>query len=90
MLGELIARAGAGGVQVLVETHSDHIMNGIRIAVKEKKIQKENVQIAFFYKDAERDYVHTYESLQVNEDGKLNHWPKGFLDEWENALMELL
>lgn len=41
MLGELIALAGNGGVQVIVETHSDHILNGIRIAVKKKEIAKE-------------------------------------------------
>jgi len=90
MLGELIARAGAGGVQVLVETHSEHIVNGIRISVKEKQIAKDEVQVAFFYKDEEEGYRHTYTSLQISEDGKMNRWPKGFFDEWEKALIELL
>lgn len=48
MLGELIALAGAGGVQVVVETHSDHILNGIRVAVKQDKISKDDVQLSFF------------------------------------------
>lgn len=90
MLGELIARAGAGGVQVLVETHSEHIVNGIRICVKEKQIEKNDVQVAFFYKDEDDGYKHTYTSLKINEDGKMNRWPKGFFDEWEKALIELL
>lgn len=30
-LGELIARCVADGVQVLVETHSDHVLNGVRL-----------------------------------------------------------
>lgn len=33
-MGELIARAAQGGVQVIVETHSDHILNGIRFVCK--------------------------------------------------------
>lgn len=90
MLGELIARAGAGGAQIIVETHSDHIINGIRISVKEKYIDKDDVQIAFFFKDESKGYCHTYQKLQVFEDGKLSTWPKGFLDEWEKALIDLL
>lgn len=90
MLGELIARAGAGGAQIIVETHSDHIINGVRISVKEKHLAKDDVQIAFFFKDESREYRHTYQKLQIFEDGKLSTWPRGFLDEWERALIDLL
>lgn len=31
-LGELLSRAAASGVQIIVESHSDHVMNGIRVA----------------------------------------------------------
>ena len=37
-LGELIARAASGGVQVLLETHSDHVLYGIRIAVRQRML----------------------------------------------------
>ncbi len=90
MLGELIARAGAGGAQIMVETHSEHIINGVRISVKEDYISKDDVQLAFFYKDAQQEYRHTYQSVQIFEDGKLSAWPDGFLDEWEKALIDLL
>ena len=90
MLGELIARAGAGGAQAIVETHSDHIINGVRISVKEKYISEDNVQVAFFFKDELQGYRHTYQTLQIFEDGRLSTWPKGFLDEWEKALIDLL
>lgn len=90
MLGELIARAGAGGAQIMVETHSEHIVNGIRIEVKQNNIEKEDVNIAFFYKDGEDSYRHKYEQLHVNADGKMSDWPEGFFDEWEKALLELM
>ncbi|MDE7359720.1 MAG: DUF3696 domain-containing protein, partial [Lachnospiraceae bacterium] len=90
MLGELIARAGAGGAQIIVETHSDHIINGVRVSVKEKYIAKDDVQIAFFFKDESKEYRHTYQKLKIFEDGKLSTWPRGFLDEWEKALIDLL
>ena len=90
MLGELIARAGQGGVQVIVETHSDHILNGVRLAVKQKKIAKENVQLAFFYKDDSDNYRHKYANPVILEDGRLDIWPEGFFDEWDKALYELM
>lgn len=90
VLGELIARAGAGGVQLFVETHSDHILNGIRLAVKEGRISDEQVQLAFFYKDETDDYRHKYVSPRIYKDGRLDIWPEGFFDEWDKALYDLI
>lgn len=90
ILGELIARAGAGGVQILVETHSDHIINGIRLSVKHEIIPGDNVQITFFYKDESDGYQHKYMHPQILKDGRLDCWPEGFFDEWDKALYELL
>lgn len=89
-LGELIALAGAGGVQLMVETHSDHILNGIRIAVKNKQITGENVKIAFFYKDMSDSFKHKYTSPSILPDGRLDSWPEGFFDEWDKELYALI
>lgn len=90
MLEELIALAGSGGVQVLVETHSDHVLNGIRVAVKQEKIDKNDVQLAFFYKDNEDDYKHKFVAPRILKDGRLDRWPEGFFDEWDKALYDLI
>lgn len=50
-LANLIARAVRRGVQVIVETHSDHIINGIRVAVKQGAVDSEAVRILFFRRD---------------------------------------
>lgn len=89
-LGELIALASSGGVQVIVETHSDHVINGIRLAVKKKKISSDKAGIFFFYKDEKSDYRHKVISPAIDQNGKIDIWPKGFLDEWDNALLGLL
>jgi predicted ATPase len=90
-IGELIAKVGNSGAQVILETHSDHILNGIRIAAKNKIIPADKTQILFF----DREYVS--ESFNTNvyapnimEDGSLDYWPEGFFDEWDNALTELI
>lgn len=90
MLGELIARAGASGAQIIVETHSDHILNGVRLAVKHHCIAKEQVELIYFYKDQEDGYRHKCEIPHILDNGKIDHWPEGFFDEWENALLDLV
>ncbi len=89
-LGELITLVSAGGVQIIVETHSDHVINGIRLAVKKKKISSDETGIFFFYKDAEDDYKHKVIMPKIDQNGRIDIWPEGFLDEWDNILLELL
>lgn len=90
MLGELIAAAGAGGVQVILETHSDHVLNGIRVAVKKEKLEPEKTGLFYFYKDIEDSYKHRVICPVLDKNGRLDQWPEGFFDEWDNALLELL
>lgn len=90
MLGELLAAAGAGGVQVIVETHSDHVLNGIRVAVKKRRLDSEKTGFFYFYKDINDSYKHKVICPVLDENGRLNEWPEGFFDEWDNALLELL
>lgn len=89
-MGELIARAAAGNVQIIVETHSDHVLNGIRLAVKKNMIPASDTGIFFFYKDNEDGFKHKVKVPQIDQNGRIDVWPEGFMDEWDNALLELL
>lgn len=89
-LGRLLSLAASGGVQVLVETHSDHIMNGIRRAVKSGKLSNNDAGVFYFWKNDEEYYQRQVKELVIDKNGKINKWPEGFLDEWDNALLELL
>ena len=90
-IGELIARAAEGGAQVIVETHSDHILNGIRLAVKQQILSKEKVKLYYFCTKTEDGVtMHTFEEPKLDGNGRLDFWPKGFFDEWDNTLLELL
>ena len=90
-LGKLIALAAANGTQCIIETHSDHILNGIRVAVKEKLIEKQNVEISYFDRVTknEEQYTETT-SIKIDDNGELSQYPKNFLDEWSNQLLNLL
>jgi len=78
-MGRLIALAAASGVQVIVETHSDHLMDGIRIAVKEGQLSSDKT--AFHYFTLNDDKTTTVESPTLHPNGKLDYWPKGFFDQ---------
>ncbi|MGH3693299.1 MAG: AAA family ATPase [Pseudonocardiaceae bacterium] len=50
-LGRFLARIAGSGVQVVLETHSDHILNGVRLAVAdERTINAHDVIVHFFGK----------------------------------------
>lgn len=79
-LGELIALAASTGKQIIIETHSDHIIDGIRIAVKYNNIEAKKIMFHFFHRDG-FDKETTIETPELYQDGKLAYWPEGFFDQ---------
>lgn len=88
-LGIFLAQMANNGLQVVLETHSDHIINGIRIAIKRKDISNDNVLFNFF-EQGEKVGQNTVRQINIDEDGNLSDWPKGFFDQYENDLMDLM
>jgi len=88
-VAELCAIASANGVQIIVETHSDHFLNGIRVATKKNILKAEDSQIYFFRKD-KNELETKIDKLNIDSEGRVDNWPKGFFDEWDNQLDELL
>ena len=99
-IGRMLALAAQDGVQIILETHSDHVLNGIRVATKHyhqapendrigKGIDYEKVKIFFFERQTSQ---HTTQivPIKVDKKGRLSAWPKSFFDEWSNMLDELL
>lgn len=86
-MGHLLALAAESGLQVIIETHSDHLLNGIRVAIKQKKLEASKTQIHFF---TNQFAGAVKQSFQIEEGGTLERWPKGFFDEWDNMLTSLI
>ena len=86
-LAELAARAAKAGVQVFVETHSDHFVDGVRIAVRDSLIPADDAAIHYFER---RDGRAAVSSPAVDADGRLSHWPAGFFDQHDENLAKLL
>ena len=84
LMGEFLAEVANGGVQVLVESHSDHVLNGIRRAVKKKTIAHSDVSLHFFNpRGGEAAQV---TSPTIGPDGNIDHWPEGFFDQFDKDL----
>jgi predicted ATPase len=90
-MGEFLAQAAASGIQVLVETHSDHLLNGIRVAVHGGKVNPELVRLHFFERPQDDSGpAHRVISPSLDRNGRISQWPSGFFDEWDVALDALL
>ncbi len=88
-IGELIARTAASGVQVIFETHSDHVLNGVRMAVKDKRLGADDASILFFDRVAGSLRARVT-PLQMDADGRIDQWPVGFFDEFEKSIERLI
>lgn len=89
-LGKLIAFAAKSNAQIFIETHSDHILNGIRVAVKEGLIEKSDVNLLYFEKTTnEKESYSNIHEIKMDDNGTLSNEPEGLIDEWGNQLLKL-
>jgi predicted ATPase len=79
-LMELMTKAVAGGMQIIIESHSDHIINGGLVAVNKGIITPELLSIYYFDRD-EHEHIAISHSLEITESGHIRRSPKGFFDQ---------
>ena len=87
-MGEFLAEVAAAGVQVVLETHSDHVVSGIRRAVKRNLLAAEDTALHFFRarEDARKCGVAQVQTPQIADDGSVDHWPDGFFDQFDKDM----
>ncbi|MFJ4627429.1 DUF3696 domain-containing protein [Streptomyces sp. NPDC088847] len=83
----LASAAAASGAQIVMETHSDHVLNGLRLRVKQELLSADATAVHYFRR---KDQTSEVVSPVIGPDGRLSEWPEGFFDEWENSLDQLL
>lgn len=90
-LGELIALVAQNDVQIIIETHSDHIVNGIRVGIKEEKLSKDKARLFYFKKIVEeQEQYSAITDIVLDKNGTLSEYPENLLDEWTNQLAKLI
>lgn len=84
-IAEFYSRIAAAGVQVYIETHSEHILNGLRLSCANPEIQisPQDAEIYFFDEDF------SVKRIKLKDRGRISAWPKGFFDQQECDLSKL-
>lgn len=93
-LVELLAKAAQYGIQIIAETHSDHIINGTLVQCKRFRtegqgINRENVRIYYFDRSEKGHYVEA-EEIVISEGENIFNPPVGFFDQISKDQSELL
>lgn len=86
-MGRILATFAAAGVQIIVETHSDHLLNGVRLAVREGLLNSKSLATHFFTGASKNG--HGVVSPVIDREGRLSDWPRGFFDQAERDLAAL-
>lgn len=85
-LMEMICEYTTKGIQFMIETHSEHIVNSARLFAlqTEKEIVNDDISIHFF-----DEYFNVYE-IKIEKNGLIKNWPSGFFDLERQQLMQIL
>lgn len=87
-IGRFLASVASAGINVIIETHSEHVLNGVQIAAAKSVIPADLVNINFFEQkigSIQPDVV----PVSLNELGELSRWPNGFFDQSQIDFAEL-
>ncbi len=76
------------GLQIIIETHSDHIFNGIRKSIKSNDISKDKTMVYFFRQEASGLSVPI--EIVIDENGIIRNHERGLFDQFDDDLDELL
>lgn len=88
-LGRFLALAAANGIQVILETHSDHILNGVRLAVADGAHPLHSDGVIIHHLGFSEGVVAS-QKIKILENGSLSERPRNFFDQSEIDLAALV
>lgn len=74
-LGSFFARLIGGKRRFIIETHSDHLVDRIRMEVRRKLLKPDDVSLLYFERDKSGATIH---NLELEENGSITNPPPGF------------
>ncbi|MFT3826395.1 MAG: DUF3696 domain-containing protein [Chitinophagaceae bacterium] len=86
-MGKFLAKIASSGVQVIIETHSEHVLNGIRIEAINGGIASSDIIVNFITRDKERRIK--LEKIEILETGDLTKFPRDFFDQVQQDMAEM-
>lgn len=86
-IGYFLATVAHAGVNVIVETHSDHVIDGIQLFVVRNKEWHGNVTINNYGLNTDSDEP-LITPITLDENGDYSEWPDGFMDQTQKNYIE--
>ncbi len=87
-IGFFLAKVASAGVKVIIETHSEHVVNGIRRASLETAgIEPSDIGIYFFNGFEQEESV---KPINIAPNGDLSDFPTDFFDQVRQDLLTLI
>lgn len=84
-MGYFLGVMAASGIRTIIETHSEHIVNGIRrAATTGTNLSPKDVNVYFFKNKSE------YDLITIDEKGNLSDFPVDFFDQSRQDLLEII
>jgi predicted ATPase len=88
-LADFLLASGRSGRQLIVETHSDHIVSRLRRRIAEDPTDETLQSLGIVYAEALDDRTR-YRRVEPNEFGAIDEWPAGFFDQTLKESQEIL
>jgi predicted ATPase len=88
-IGQFLAAVASTGVQVIIETHSENVINGVRLATINDLIDHADVGLLFF-STTDGDTQPRIEKISIDPLAELSAWPRGFFDQQGADLTALM
>lgn len=86
-IGYFLATVAHAGVNVIVETHSDHVIDGIQLFVVRNKEWHGHVTINNYGLNTDSDEP-LITPITLDENGDYSEWPDGFMDQTQKNYIE--
>ena len=90
-LGHLFYLAAISNIQLFIETHSDHIITGVRVAINKFQDNSNYIKLLFLDKsDTQSSQKARITYPTVDNEGMIDLWPENFFDQAIKDLNTLL
>lgn len=86
IIAKFLTLVAVKGVQVIIESHSEHILNGLRISIFDGVITNDDLNVLYFDRKPDETYI----QIEINEEGGIRNWPKDFFDQSTKDFNHLL
>lgn len=90
LLGDFFLAASLAGRQVIVETHSEYLVNRLRYRIAASEGEDLAQTVKTYFAEKNEKGASMFRDVKVNRYGAITEWPKGFFDQSQREIEQIL